>query len=250
MTAAIAAYRAGNAPHIVQVFEVGTATMMAAKGAVKPVYQLMADAGEKFDPEGLPAGGRRLLQHRRRQDAVDAVQQLDPGRSTGTRTRSRRPGSIPNKPPKTWPETFAAAKKLQGAAGGNCGFTSAWQSAGPSSRTSAPGTTCRSPPRQNGFGGPGHRARSSTARCRSRHIANLQRRRQKDKSFDYGGREQRARRPSSISGECAMIQTSSGCLRQRQEQRQVRVRRRRAAVLPRRARARRRTRSSAAPACG
>ena len=33
MTAAIAAYRAGNAPHIVQVFEVGTATMMAAKGA-------------------------------------------------------------------------------------------------------------------------------------------------------------------------------------------------------------------------
>src|SRR5436190_23951146 len=37
MTAAIAAYRAGNAPNIVQIFEVGTATMMAAKGAVKPV---------------------------------------------------------------------------------------------------------------------------------------------------------------------------------------------------------------------
>ncbi|MEO5696316.1 MAG: sn-glycerol-3-phosphate ABC transporter substrate-binding protein, partial [Burkholderiaceae bacterium] len=30
MTAAIAAYRAGAAPHIVQVFEVGTATMMSA----------------------------------------------------------------------------------------------------------------------------------------------------------------------------------------------------------------------------
>src|SRR5579872_3955856 len=44
MTAAIAAYRAGNAPDIVQVYEVGTATMMAAKGAIKPVYQLMADA--------------------------------------------------------------------------------------------------------------------------------------------------------------------------------------------------------------
>jgi len=56
MTAAIAAYRAGNPPDIVQVFEVGTATMMAAKGAVKPVYQLMADAGEKFDPAAyLPA---------------------------------------------------------------------------------------------------------------------------------------------------------------------------------------------------
>ena len=39
MTAAIAAFRAGNAPHILQVFEVGTATMMAAKGAIEPVYQ-------------------------------------------------------------------------------------------------------------------------------------------------------------------------------------------------------------------
>src|SRR5262245_66251875 len=46
MTAAIAAFRAGNAPHILQVFEVGTATMMSAKGAIKQVYQLMQEAGE------------------------------------------------------------------------------------------------------------------------------------------------------------------------------------------------------------
>ena len=45
MTAAIAAFRAGNAPHILQVFEVGTATMMAARGAIVPVAKLMADAG-------------------------------------------------------------------------------------------------------------------------------------------------------------------------------------------------------------
>ena len=50
MNAGIAAFRAGNAPHIMQVFEVGTATMMAATGAVKPVYVLMKEAGEKFDP--------------------------------------------------------------------------------------------------------------------------------------------------------------------------------------------------------
>ena len=56
MNAGIAAFRAGQAPHIMQVFEVGTATMMAAKGAVKPVYQLMKDANEKFDPKAyLPA---------------------------------------------------------------------------------------------------------------------------------------------------------------------------------------------------
>lgn len=50
MVAAIAAFRAGNAPHIVQMFEVGTATMMAARGAVKPVHELMAEAGVPFDP--------------------------------------------------------------------------------------------------------------------------------------------------------------------------------------------------------
>ena len=51
LTAAIAAFRAKQAPHIVQVFEVGTANMMAAKGAVYPVFQLMADAKEPFDPK-------------------------------------------------------------------------------------------------------------------------------------------------------------------------------------------------------
>ena len=56
MTAAIAAFRAGEQPDIVQVFEVGTGTMMAAEGAIYPVYQLMADTGEAFDPAAfLPA---------------------------------------------------------------------------------------------------------------------------------------------------------------------------------------------------
>ena len=56
MNAGIAAFRAGNAPHIMQVFEVGTATMMGAKGAIKPVHELMKEAGEKFDPKAyLPA---------------------------------------------------------------------------------------------------------------------------------------------------------------------------------------------------
>src|SRR2546425_4495351 len=58
MAGAIAAYRAGNAPALLQVFEVGTGTMMAAKGAVRPVYEVMAEAGEKFDPKiYVPAVG-------------------------------------------------------------------------------------------------------------------------------------------------------------------------------------------------
>lgn len=58
MTSAIAAFRAGEQPHIVQVFEVGTATMMAAedKGAIYPVYKLMEDTGVAFDQSAyLPA---------------------------------------------------------------------------------------------------------------------------------------------------------------------------------------------------
>ncbi len=50
MTAAIAAFRAGNAPHILQVFEVGTATMMASKGATVPVAKVMKDAGRGLRP--------------------------------------------------------------------------------------------------------------------------------------------------------------------------------------------------------
>jgi sn-glycerol 3-phosphate transport system substrate-binding protein len=39
LNAGIAAFRAGEQPHILMVFEVGTATMMAAEGAIKPVYR-------------------------------------------------------------------------------------------------------------------------------------------------------------------------------------------------------------------
>ncbi|MEL6219772.1 MAG: sn-glycerol-3-phosphate ABC transporter substrate-binding protein UgpB [Pseudomonadota bacterium] len=56
MTTAIAAFRAGEQPHIVQVFEVGTATMMSAEGAIYPVEDLMADTGKPFDRSAyLPA---------------------------------------------------------------------------------------------------------------------------------------------------------------------------------------------------
>ncbi|SNY93568.1 carbohydrate ABC transporter substrate-binding protein, CUT1 family (TC 3.A.1.1.-) [Cohaesibacter sp. ES.047] len=51
LNAGIAAFRAGEQPHILMVFEVGTATMMAAKGAVQPVYQVMSKSGATFDPD-------------------------------------------------------------------------------------------------------------------------------------------------------------------------------------------------------
>ncbi|MGU0016071.1 hypothetical protein ACVXG9_12180 [Escherichia coli] len=44
LSAGIAAFRTGNAPAILQVYEVGTATMMASK-AIKPVYDVFKEAG-------------------------------------------------------------------------------------------------------------------------------------------------------------------------------------------------------------
>src|SRR5882672_4977001 len=124
MTATIAAYRAGNAPHIVQIFEVGTAAMMGAKGAVKPVYQLMADAGEPFDPKAyLPtvtgyystADGKMLSMPFNSSTAI----------VYWNKDAFTKAGLDPDKPPKTWPETFAAAKKLK-AGGSNCAVVPAW----------------------------------------------------------------------------------------------------------------------------
>src|SRR6266571_3339398 len=126
MTGAIAAFRAGNAPHIVQVFEVGTATMMAAKGAVKPVYQLMADAGEPFDPQNyLPAVTGYY-------STADGKMLSMPFNSSTpimywNKDAFQKATLDPDKPPKTWPETFEAAKKLR-AAGIPCGLTASWVS--------------------------------------------------------------------------------------------------------------------------
>src|ERR1700687_3561090 len=124
MPAAIAAYRAGNPPQIVQVFEVGTATMMAAKGAVKPVYQLMAEAGEPFDPQAyLPTAPGYY-------NTADAKMLSMPFNSSTAivywnKDAFTKAGLDPEKPPKTWPETFAIAKKLK-AGGANCAVVPAW----------------------------------------------------------------------------------------------------------------------------
>ena len=54
LSAGIAAFRTGNAPAILQVYEVGTATMMASK-AIKPVYDVFKEAGIQFDESQFQA---------------------------------------------------------------------------------------------------------------------------------------------------------------------------------------------------
>ena len=120
MTAAIAAFRAGQAPHLLQVFEVGTATMMAAKGAVKPVYQLMKEQGEPFDPKAyLPTVTGYYS------DAQGNMLSLPFNSSTALfyidRNKFKQAGLKPE-PPRTWKELIAAAEKMK-AAGQNCVYT-------------------------------------------------------------------------------------------------------------------------------
>ncbi len=58
LTAAIAAFRAGEQPNIVQVFDAGAATVIAAEGAVIPVQDLFEQNDIAFDIEDYIAGVR------------------------------------------------------------------------------------------------------------------------------------------------------------------------------------------------
>jgi sn-glycerol 3-phosphate transport system substrate-binding protein len=124
MTAAIAAFRAKKQPHIVQVFEVGTATMMAAKGAIYPVHQLMTDTNTAFDQSVyLPAvisyyttPDNKLLSLPFNSSTPVLWYNADAFKKAGIASA-----------PTTWAEMMDASKKLV-ASGMKCGFSFGWQS--------------------------------------------------------------------------------------------------------------------------
>lgn len=124
MTAGIAAFRSKNPPHILQVFEVGTASMMAAKGAIKPVYEVMAESGQPFNPEAfLPTvtgyyttADFKMLSMPFNSSTPVLYYNVD---------AFKKAGLDPAKPPKTWPEVAECAKKLV-QAGYPAGFSTAW----------------------------------------------------------------------------------------------------------------------------
>ncbi len=204
LTAAIAATRAGKPPQIVQVFEVGTATMMAAHGAVMPVYKLMADAHEPFDPKAyLPAVTSYYS------DTHGNLLSMPFNSSTQVlyinKDAFKKAGLDPEKPPVTWPELIQDAEKLK-AAGVPCAFTTGWQSWVQLESFSAwhnvPFATL-----QNGFGGLGTRLEFNGP-VQVMHIQNLADMAKKG-LFTYAGRKDE---PTGkfMSGECAMETTSSG----------------------------------------
>jgi len=203
MSAAIAAFRAGNAPHVLQVFEVGTATMMASKGAIKPVTQLMKEAGVPFDPASyVPAVAGYYT-------APNGQMLSLPFNSSTTvfhynKDAFKAAGLDPEKPPTTWPEVVRAAATLK-ANGHKCPFTTSWVSWTQLESFSA-WHNVEYATLRNGFNGLGTRLAINTP-LHQRHIENLANMAQQG-LFVYKGRNNAAD-ATFVSGECAMTTGSS-----------------------------------------
>jgi sn-glycerol 3-phosphate transport system substrate-binding protein len=204
MVAAIAAFRAGTAPHIVQMFEVGTGTMMAAGRAVKPVHELLAETGVtiNFD-DYLPA--------------VRGYYSLADGRMMGMPFNSstaivfynkdafRRAGLNPDAPPATWADLRAAAGRLR-AAGVEVPVTTAWPTWTQVEQFNAIHNTPLAT-LDNGFGGLGAELRVNNP-LQVRHLNTLMEM-GREGTFRWGGRDG-AGDAIFASGQAAVIFASSG----------------------------------------
>jgi sn-glycerol 3-phosphate transport system substrate-binding protein len=202
MNAGIAAFRAGNAPHIMQVFEVGTATMMSAKGAIKPVHEMMKDAKEPFDPKAyLPAitgyystAKGEMLSFPFNSSSMVMWINVEALKKANVEI------------PKTWPDVFAAAKKLKAAGHTTCGFSNAWATWAHIEQFSAwhnvPIGT-----KGNGLDGFDTVLKFNSP-LHVKHLETLVEL-QKDKTYDYSGRAS-ASEARFASGECPIFLTSSG----------------------------------------
>lgn len=202
MTAAIAAFRAGEQPHVVQVFEVGTATMMSAEGAIKRVQGVMENADIDWNNDAyIPA--------------VKSYYTTTEGDMLSLPFNSSTPVLWYNRDlldaagiedvPQTWDEMFAAADALQ-ANGHDCAFSFGWQSWVMIENYLAwhdqPIGT-----QQNGFAGLDTEFvfdESADLTALLQRIADSQ----ADGTFQYGGRRGDSL-PLFTNGECAMWMNSS-----------------------------------------
>jgi sn-glycerol 3-phosphate transport system substrate-binding protein len=203
VSAAIFAFRSRTQPAIVQVNEIATATMMAAKGAIYPVFDLMREESEPFLPTAyLPAvtgyytdlGGNMLSFPFNASTPILYY----------NKELFRKAGLNPEVAPKTWPELGAAAQRLR-VSGVACGFTTHWPSWVNVENFSAvhdvPIAT-----KSNGFGGL-DTALTINNPLVVRHIAKLAEW-QKTKVYDYSGRATTAE-PRFQNGECGIFLGSS-----------------------------------------
>ncbi len=203
LNAGIAAFRAGEQPHILQVFEVGTATMMGAKGAIKPVHELMAEAGTPIDKSAFLSAVTGYY------TTTDGDMLSMPYNSSTqvlyvNAALLEKAGLPADAPLETWPQVEAALDALK-AAGVDCPLTTAWQSwvhlESFSAYHNVPFAT-----QENGFAGT-DAALSFNGPLQIAHIAKLGEW-AKDGKFIYAGRRNEAG-ARFRAGECALMTESS-----------------------------------------
>ncbi len=125
LTAAIAAWRAGQAPHIVQVFDVGTGSMIAAGPAVKPLWQLVEETGAPIRRESYIASVRGYY------SLPDGRMASMPFNSSTAvmwynKDAFEKAGLDPEKPPATWPELVQATETLKARKVAEYALTTSW----------------------------------------------------------------------------------------------------------------------------
>jgi len=208
LNAGIAAFRAGQAPDIIQVFDVGTGVMMAAEGAVKPVAEVLQDAGLTFDKSQYLPGIVAYY------SKPDGTMLSFPYNSSSPITYINKDifekaGLDPNTPPKTWNEVWEMAKTIKASGAAPCGYTSTWLTWIHLENFAAWNDAAYAT-QENGLAPGGVPELQINAPLYVNHfqaLADLA----KDGTFKYGGRTSEAKQ-IFLAGECGIMTESSGGL--------------------------------------
>jgi sn-glycerol 3-phosphate transport system substrate-binding protein len=125
LTAALAAYRSKSPPHIVQVFDVGTQTMLLS-GAIRPVFQLMREQGMVIDWSDFI---QPVLSYYSKDGRLHSM----PFNSSTpilyyNKDAFQKAGLSPDRPPITWREVGEFSRRIINAGAIRCGFSTGWPS--------------------------------------------------------------------------------------------------------------------------
>jgi sn-glycerol 3-phosphate transport system substrate-binding protein len=203
LSAGMAAQASGKGPHILQVYEVGTANMMAARRAVKPVFQLMREAGEKYEPGAFVPAVASFYS-----DAKGNLYSLPFNTSTPVlyvnRDALKAAGKL-NAPLKTWYDVQEVLLEVREKDPRNCGLTTTWPSWVLLENTLAWHNE-EYASRNNGYDGVDASLTFNT-RLAIRHVS-LMMAWKRGEIFSYSGRRDEGE-ARFTKGECAMLTASS-----------------------------------------
>jgi sn-glycerol 3-phosphate transport system substrate-binding protein len=206
LNAGIAAFRAGQAPDIIQVFDVGTGVMMGAQGAIKPVAEVLSEAGFTFDKSQYLPGIVGYY------SSPEGEMLSFPYNSSSpilyyNKDIFEKAGLDADTPPKTWAEVWAAARKIKESGAATCGYTSTWLTWIHIENFAAWNNVSWAS-NENGLAGTPELAIDGPLFVKHfQELADLG----KEGVFVYGGRTSEAKQ-NFTSGECGILTESSGGL--------------------------------------